>query len=191
MDPDDIAGKIPPAAGKLLIATPFLSDPSFSRSVVFLCEHGPDGTLGFVLNQLMAVTLGDLLSETTYIQPLSVYQGGPVQPDTLHMLHRIPALLGGNEVAPGITWGGSYEELQHLARNYASKEGDLRLFLGYAGWTECQLEQEIQEGSWLVGEATPELIFETEPHLIWKKAISALGRNYEFLSNLPVDPQLN
>lgn len=191
MDPDDIAGKIPPATGKLLIATPFLSDPSFSRSVVFLCEHGPDGTLGFVLNQLTSYTLGDLLSETTYIQPLSVYQGGPVQPETLHIVHRIPAALGGTDVVNGIHWGGSYEQLQEMARNYGSNENDLRLFLGYAGWTEGQLEKEIQEGSWLVGEPTQELVFETEPHLVWKKAISALGRNYEFLSNMPVDPQLN
>ncbi len=192
MNPDGNASKTPPAKGKLLIAAPFLSDPDFSRSVVLLCEHGEDGTVGFILNQLTALTLGDLQADPSlYMTPLSLYQGGPVQPDTLHIIHRMPEILGGLEVAPGIYWGGSYEKLKEIVINETYQEADLRLFLGYSGWSEGQLDKEMVENSWLVGNATAELIFETEPHQIWKKAISSLGKNYSFMANMPIDPQLN
>jgi putative transcriptional regulator len=191
LDPADIATKVPPAKGKLLIAAPFLSDPSFARSVVFLCEHNADGTIGFVLNQMTALTLSDLVNEEGYMQPLGVYQGGPVEADTLHMLHRLPYELGGINITGGIQWGGRYDVLKDIAREDGYNEQDLKLFIGYSGWSPGQLEREMTEGSWLVGDATEELLFETEPHLLWKKAISSLGRNYSFLANMPIDPQLN
>ncbi len=190
--PNDRAPQIPPAKGKLLIAAPFLSDPDFSRSVVFLCEHGEEGTMGFILNQPSALTLGDLLTDQLlFMPPLAIYQGGPVQPDTLHILHRMPEVLGGMPVAPGVYWGGSYETLKEIAREGNYKEQDLRLFMGYSGWSEGQLDREMTENSWLVGAATEQLLFETEPHLVWKQAISSLGSNYSFLANMPIDPQLN
>ena len=186
------ADKTQPDKGKLLIAGPFLSDPNFSRSVVFLCEHGSEGTIGFVLNQLTDLTLGDLLADMAVIMPpLSIYNGGPVQPDTLHIIHRMPEVLGGLAVAPGIFWGGSYETLQEIIRNNEYNENDLRLFIGYSGWGMGQLAKEMEEGTWLVGDTTPELLFEVEPHLIWKTAISQLGSNYSFMANMPIDPQLN
>ena len=192
LNPEESAEKTPPATGKVLIATPFLSDPDFSRSVILLCEHGAAGTLGFVLNQLTGLTLGDLIAELELsMPPLSIYNGGPVQHDTLHVLHRIPGLLGGTLVAPGIYWGGSFETLKQLIKKNEYNEFDLRLFMGYSGWSEGQLDREMSESTWLVGTPTPELLFEVEPHLVWKTAISQLGKNYSFLANLPIDPQLN
>ena len=189
---DGASQKVPPAKGKLLIAGPFLSDPNFSRAVVLLCEHGGDGTIGFVLNQPTALSLGDIIAELeAYMPRLSVYQGGPVQPDTLHIMHRMPEVLGGHLIAPGIYWGGSYETLQRLVKSNDFNEADLKLFIGYSGWSAGQLDKELSEGSWLVGDTSEELIFETEPHVIWKSAISSLGNNYSFLANMPIDPQLN
>src|ERR1044072_6373779 len=102
-----------PAVCRLLIAEPFLSDPNFARSVVLLCEHGEERTVGFVVNRATELTLGDLLPESM-APGLNIYQGGPVQMDTLHMLHKMPVALGGNEIFPGIYWGGSYEALQDI-----------------------------------------------------------------------------
>ncbi len=184
--------KTPPAKGKLLIAAPFIGDPNFSRSVVLLCEHSSEGTLGFVLNQPTTLTLGDLIIELErYSPPLVVYQGGPVQPDTLHIVHRMPELLGGVEIVPGIFWGGSYEVLKDVIRKNQHKSFGLKLFIGYSGWAAGQLDKEMTEGSWLVGDVTAELLFEDEAHTVWKKAISMLGKNYSFLANMPIDPQLN
>ena len=190
--PNENANTTPPEKGKLLIAGPFLSDPNFSRSVVLLCEHSSEGTIGFILNQPTALTLGDIVAGLElYMPPLVLYQGGPVQPDTLHIIHRIPEVLGGMPVAPGIYWGGSYEILQDIVKSNRYNERDLRLFIGYSGWTTGQLEREMKEGTWLVGDATPQLVFEDEAHTTWKKAIAALGKNFAYLANVPIDPQLN
>lgn len=186
------ANKIPPAKGKLLIATPFLNDPSFSRSAVLLCEHGGEGTIGFVLNQPASVTLGDLVADLErYMPPVAVYTGGPVEPATLHIVHRIPEVLGGIAVAPGIYWGGSFEILQDLVRSNEYREQDMKLFMGYSGWGAGQLDKEMSESTWLIGDITGELMFDTEAHMVWKKAISKLGKNYSFMANIPIDPQLN
>jgi putative transcriptional regulator len=181
---------IPAGTGKLLIAEPMLGDPSFSRSVVLICEHGPEGTVGFSLNRATEHTLGDLLPEL-YTPLLPVFQGGPVQLDTLHMLHRTPLAFGGTEVADGIYWGGSYEALQEAVLHNSYQPIDLRLFVGYSGWGAGQLEKELEEGSWIVANVTPELIFETDPEQLWRRAIESLGDDFGYLINMPVNPQLN
>lgn len=172
--------------GKLLIAEPFLGDPSFMRTVVLICEHGPDGTVGFVINKPTPATLDELLPET-YVNDVVIFNGGPVQLDTLHMLHRLPDMLGGNKVIENIHWGGSYEALQ----NTITHNADIKLFVGYSGWGAGQLDQEMEQGSWLVGDATENLLFETATEDIWKVAVLALGKEYAPLVNLPVNPQLN
>ena len=80
---------IQPGPGILLIADPFLKDPNFKRTVVFLCEHQPEGTFGFVLNRLYDYKLNELVSNAGDLV-LPVYYGGPVQMDTIHFLHQYP-----------------------------------------------------------------------------------------------------
>jgi len=179
---------IKPAAGKLLIAEPFLTDPGFARTVVLLCEHGEDGSIGFVINKPSPSLIGDLLPDTE--QPaLPVFEGGPVQNNTLHMIHRIPELIGGLEVMPGIFWGGSYHEFSKLGAQ--TLDSRIRLFIGYSGWEQGQLEQELEEGAWLVADGFSDLIFDTEPSRVWQDSIRSLGSDYAYLANMPVHPQLN
>jgi putative transcriptional regulator len=176
--------------GKLLIAEPFLNDPNFTRSVILLCEHGDEGSVGFVLNKATELTLGDLLPDL-YTPLLQVHQGGPVQLDTLHMLHRMPQAFGGNEIFPGVYWGGSYDALQEIIMNNAYQPMDLRLFVGYAGWSPGQLEKELGEGAWLVTDLSQDILFETDADKIWKEAINSLGKQYSYLANMPLNPQFN
>lgn len=180
-----------PKPGKLLIAAPLLNDPNFSRAVIFLCEHNNEGSVGFVLNQVTELTFSDLLPEQGISSNAGIYNGGPVQADTLHALHRIPEIKESIEVIKGVYWGASYKQLKNIlsTRNFPSS--DIRLFMGYSGWGQGQLDHEIKEGSWLVADATESLLFETEPHEIWKKAIGLLGKKYSYLVNIPIDPQLN
>ncbi|HXS36282.1 MAG TPA: YqgE/AlgH family protein [Flavipsychrobacter sp.] len=181
--------KLKPQVGRLLIAEPFLNDPNFARSVILICEHGEEGTVGFALNRTTELTLGDLLPEL--YTPLKVFQGGPVQMDTLHMIHRIPQILDGNELNKGVYWGGSYEALQEAIINKICKPADIRLFIGYSGWSPGQLERELLENSWIVADMASELLFETEPEDVWKRAISLLGSDFAYLANMPTNPQLN
>ncbi len=189
LNPNKQSG-IPVGPGKLLIAEPFLADPNFARSVVLVCEHGDEGTVGFSLNRPTSHTLGDLLPDL-YTPLLPVFQGGPVQLDTLHMLHRTPIAFGGTEIADGVYWGGSYEALQESVQHNSYQPIDVRLFVGYSGWGAGQLEKEMEEGSWLVANVSPELIFETDPDKLWRKAIESLGDEFAYLVNLPINPQLN
>ncbi|MBA3830010.1 MAG: YqgE/AlgH family protein [Taibaiella sp.] len=179
-----------PAAGRLLIAQPFLGDPDFSRSVVMLCEYDEKGVVGFVVNHNTKVALADVLPDI-FTSPMPVYDGGPVQRDTLHFLHRVPELLGGEDVGNNVFWGGSYDALQQTIIDNSCTPGDIRLFAGYSGWTQEQLDQELKDGSWIVAELKPEILFDTEPAEMWKAAIRSLGKEYAMLENMPRDPSLN
>jgi len=177
-------------SGKLLIAEPLLNDPNFSRSVVFLCEHSAEGSIGFVLNQETELSFADLLPDQDTFEVV-IFNGGPVQADSLHILHRIPSIAGGMEVIKGVYWGESFERLKEILSDGNYSQHDLRLFMGYSGWAPGQLANEIKEGSWLIADAPEDLLFETKPQMIWKKAVGLLGKKYSFLANVPIDPQLN
>ncbi len=179
-----------PAKGRLLIAEPFLNDPNFIRSVVLICEHSDEGSVGFVLNTATGLTIEDLLPGLS-TSDLKIYQGGPVQVDTLHMIHRLPEILGGKEIAPGIFWGGSYDALQDAIAYNTFNADDIRLFVGYSGWSPGQLAQELKEGSWIVTEMSENVIFESSPETAWKQAVRLLGKEYAYLENLPINPSLN
>lgn len=177
-------------SGKLLIAQPFMMDATFARSVVLLCEYGDEGSLGFVLNQPTSVNIGDLLPDI-YSPELNVNHGGPVQLDTLHMLHRMPETIGGAEINNGVYWGGSFDALQSFTIGGNIDKADVRLFVGYAGWSPGQLENELKEGSWLIGDVSHQVIFDTPTEEVWKAAIFSLGKEYRYLANMPVSPALN
>ncbi|MEO5648130.1 MAG: YqgE/AlgH family protein [Chitinophagaceae bacterium] len=180
-----------PEAGTLLIADPFLKDPNFTRTVIFLCEHQDAGSFGFVLNKKFEQTLEELVPDFTGYS-IPVYYGGPVQMDTIHFIHQYPNLIeGGNEVMDGIYWGGNFESLMALIKNDDIDFNKVRFFIGYSGWSEGQLAGELTEKSWLTVEATRKLIFHTKPEEVWKDSLRHLGGDYEMMINYPLDPQLN
>jgi putative transcriptional regulator len=182
---------IEPTAGVLLIADPFLKDPNFLRTVVFLCEHKEEGSFGFVLNRQYENTLSELLPDLEG-QDIPVYYGGPVQVDTIHFLHQYPAEIpGGVEVLNGIYWGGDFDALIDLLKKEQVERSRIRLFIGYSGWGEGQLESEIAEKTWLTVKATKKLIFHSDHKEVWKDSIKHLGGDYEMMVNFPIDPQLN
>jgi putative transcriptional regulator len=177
--------------GILLIANPFLKDPNFSRTVIFLCEHTSDGSFGFVLNKKFPGSLGELLPEIKN-SGFPVYQGGPVQLNSLHFLHQYPDLIrGGENVIPDVYWGGNFESLLININNNDLDSNKIRFFIGYSGWSEGQLDSELEEKSWITVKATRKLIFETRPEDVWKNALKQLGGDYEIMINFPTDPQLN
>ena len=182
---------IEPAAGILLIADPFLKDPNFLRTVVFLCEHQEEGSFGFVLNRKYENTLNELIPELED-HPLPVYYGGPVQMDTIHFLHQYPDQIpGGKEVLKGVYWGGDFDALVDLIKNSVIDPGKIRFFIGYSGWSEGQLNTEMQEKTWLTVKATRKLIFHKQYEETWKDSLKELGGDYEMMVNFPIDPQLN
>jgi putative transcriptional regulator len=182
---------IEPNNGVLLVSDPFLKDPNFIRTVVFLCEHTNKGSLGFVLNRPYEQTLDLFVPELEGFM-IPVYYGGPVQPDTLHFLHVVPDLIpGGQEVADGIFWGGDFPIIIELIRQQRLDWDSIRFFLGYSGWSEGQLEGEIGEKSWLTVMGHQDLVFHDDPGAIWRDAIHEMDDKYHPIVHYPIDPQLN
>lgn len=180
-----------PAAGILLIADPFLKDPNFMRSVVFLCEHQEEGSFGFVLNKNYEYMLNELVTGLDDLE-IPVYYGGPVQMDTIHFLHQYPdKISGGYEIVDGIYWGGDFEKAISLIRDGKINTNKIRFYIGYSGWSGGQLNDELKEKSWLSVKANRNLIFHKKPEDIWKDALRHLGGDYEMMVNFPTDPQLN
>ena len=182
---------ISPARGTLLIANPFLKDPNFMRTVIFLCEHKEEGSFGFVINKLFPTTLGEVIPELNEFK-IPLYFGGPVQKDTIHFLHQYPDVIaGGEEVFNGVYWGGNFESVVALIKLNGIDFSKIKFFIGYSGWGEKQVEEELKEKSWLTVEATRKLLFHKKPDDIWKDSLKHLGGDYEMMINFPLDPQLN
>jgi putative transcriptional regulator len=182
---------IEPAAGILLIAEPFLKDPNFMRTVVLLCDHQTEGSFGFVINRHYEHTLNELMNDMDELK-LPVFYGGPVQMDTIHFLHQYPDLIpGSHEVQTGIYWGGDFETAIQLLQQGEIDAGKIRFFIGYSGWSDGQLSNELKEKSWLTVEANRKIVFHKDANEIWKESLKLLGGDYEQLVNYPIDPQLN
>lgn len=182
---------IEPAPGILLIADPFLKDPNFLRTVVFICEHKDEGSFGFVLNRPFENNLADLIPDAEGID-IPVFYGGPVQKDTIHFLHQYPTEIpGGMEVMDGVYWGGAFDKVVDLIRSGELDLSKIRFFIGYSGWGTGQLTDELREKSWLTVEAKTDLVFHQNSAEIWKDSLKHLGGDYEMLIHFPIDPQLN
>ena len=183
---------ISPASGILLIAEPFLKDPNFMRSVILLCRHEEtEGSFGFVLNKLLHQKLEEIIPELSGFD-LPIYEGGPVQINTLHYIHQYPNLLPESvKITEEVYWGGDFETLKTLMQSDLIDISKIRFFLGYSGWDSAQLAAEIEEKSWITLPANQTLIFNTAPEDIWKASLLHLGGKYEIMIHFPTDPQLN
>lgn len=183
--------KINPEKGRLLISEPFLPDPNFERTVVLLCEHNEEGSFGFVLNKPSILKINEVMEELAALDNL-VFVGGPVQQDTLHFIHRNATLENAVEIVDNIYWGGAFENLMLLLETRQTDPNDIRFFLGYSGWGPGQLEAELDQDSWIVCDyVTDELLFDTSPDVMWRKALENMGGRFSVYSNYPVDPRLN
>ncbi|RZJ80399.1 MAG: YqgE/AlgH family protein [Flavobacterium sp.] len=184
--------KLPPSTGKLLVSEPFLNDPNFKRSVVLMAEHSEEGAIGFILNQPSNMLLKDLLPDL-WEADFKVFIGGPVEMDTVHFIHRCPEKLNSGElIGDGIYWGGNFETLKILINNNAIDESEVKFFLGYSGWREEQLKEEIEENTWIVAEVYhPDIVFQSNEEELWREVIINLGPRYAHISNFPSDPSLN
>ena len=180
-----------PTKGKLLIAEPaILSDSSFNRSVVLLTEHNDNGSIGFIFNKPSLYTISDLIPDID--SSLKVYIGGPVSEDNLYFVHKVPELVPDSiEIGNGIYWGGDFDAIQSLLKDDILSKHDIRFFLGYSGWSELQLEEELQTTSWLIVENKFKNLFKIKHDNFWKDELLKLGGIYQLWANAPKDPNLN
>ena len=145
------------------------------RSVIIICEHQDSGSFGFVLNKEYPQQLGELISDLNH-SDFPVYYGGPVQQDTIHFLHQCPDLItGGFEICDGIYWGGDFSDVVELVNLQKISPKDIRFFLGYSGWGEGQLEEEMKQKSWITSSANKRLIFRHGCRQYLERCFNQLG----------------
>ncbi len=178
-----------PGSGSLLIAPPNVLDPNFFRTVVLLCEHSTNGSFGLILNRPIDVEI-DIMSGDLAGYEGGLCYGGPVQPDTLHFLHRLD-LPDAEHVVDDIYWGGDFESLKERHREESLTASTVKLFLGYSGWGAGQLHDEIQAGGWIIASADTAAVFRDPPKELWRKRLRRMGGEFAVMANFPIDPRLN
>jgi putative transcriptional regulator len=179
--------------GIFLIAAPSLRDPNFRQTVVLLCEHGPEGALGVVVNRPTAMTISEALPHVPIIEGTGhvLYAGGPVQTNQVMLLYRGDELPeNAHHVFDGVCLGGDMDVVERVLTTGGTTES-FRAYLGYSGWGPGQLEHEMKTGSWIVLPADPKLLFEKDPSRIWGDILLTLGDAYRPYADMPFDPSCN
>jgi len=177
--------------GRLLVATPQLADPNFSRTVVLLLDHGDDGAFGVVLNRASDTRVADAIEPWAEVAsaPGVVFLGGPVGTD------QAIGLGLSADPAPEARWAPLFADLGSVdleAGPTARSLQQFRLFVGYAGWGVDQLEAEIEEGSWFVVDAEPPVdVFSADPDRLWADVLRRQPGRTAWFANVPEDLSTN
>jgi putative transcriptional regulator len=181
------ARKSPTLAGQLLLAHPVLRDPNFRRTVVLLSGHDAQGAMGVVLNRPLGKQLGELNAEFA-VGPLAgvpLYAGGPVDHEHLIIVtwQWIPS-----EQAFQLTFG---VELDRAVELIGRPGLTMRAFLGYSGWGQGQLENEMKHDTWLVTPVEGDWLIKHDGVALWRRLIAHTEPDLKVLADAPDDPTVN
>jgi putative transcriptional regulator len=165
--------------GQLLIAMPAMADPRFQQSVIYVCAHTADGAMGLVLNRpIVKPTFDDLLAQLKLeplppVRQITLCAGGPVENARGFVLHTTDWTGEGSlKVDNRMALTASLDVLRVIAEGGGPRE--CVLALGYAGWGPGQLDQEIQQNSWLSVTPDETLLFDGEHDTKWRRAFAKL-----------------
>jgi putative transcriptional regulator len=174
--------------GQLIIAMPKMSDPRFSKTVIYMCAHNSEGAMGLIINKLVdELTFPDLLKQLEIKpalpkSPLNVFLGGPVEQARGFVLHSTEYLQDATlRVSDTVGLTATIDVLRDIAEGNGPK--DKILMLGYTGWAPGQLDLEIMENGWLHVEADDALLFGDQSTNKWEMAIKKIGINPQMLSD--------
>lgn len=176
--------------GRLLVATPLIEDPNFLRTVVVLLEHDEDGAFGVVLNRPSLTPVAEPLPDWagSAAAPAVMFLGGPVATDAVIGITAAP-VGGGFDDGPG---GCGFRTIDLSDRFVSDPSGSgLRLFVGAAGWSPGQLEDEIAEGAWWVVDARADDVVTDDPAGLWTRVVGRQRGPVRLFAHAPVDPTLN
>lgn len=161
----------------LLLSMPQMQDPNFARTVVLLCEYGADGAFGLVVNRPTAMPATEMVRLQPPVQggnDLPLYIGGPVQPERGWILvAEPPDIAEFQTIQDGLHLSSSPELLRRVLEQRPAPRA--RVIAGYAGWGPGQLDDELAQSAWLIGDVDLDLIFDVEAASMWDVAIRRLG----------------
>ena len=176
-------------AGRLLVAMPGIDDPRFEHAVILVCAHRPDHAMGVRVDRpAPGVDLSAVLSKLSVAAPerakgRPVMVGGPVERERGFVLHTDDWMIDETSTpfGRGLALTGTREALAAMTDPV---DGPRRstLLLGYAGWGDGQLEEELGDNVWLTADADLELLFDTDFATKWARALAGLGVDAAMLS---------
>ena len=182
-------GAVESLRGRLLIANGSLFDPNFRQAVILVVEHGDEGAVGLVLNRPARITVAEaapvFLALTGPAEP--IFMGGPVQPDAAMVL----AEVVDTEVLASTIFDHVGVLNHEPDKPHPEGIAQTRIFAGYAGWGGGQLEDELEQSSWIIEDAHVEDIFSDEPEKLWARVLRRKGGSFAMMATMPVDPSHN
>lgn len=178
--------------GRLLVASPQLVDPNFARSVVLLLDHSDEGAVGVILNKASPRRVTDSLPDWSPLvaDPDLVFLGGPVSTE---------AVIGLGVARYGVMATGltpvvdrvSVIDLRQGPEVVHDAVESVRLMIGYSGWGPGQLEEEIEEGAWIVVNAYSGDAVDDHPETMWRRVLKRQNGRISMLATFPEDPSAN
>lgn len=173
---------------QFLVAMPGMADPTFAKTVTYLCQHGPEGALGIIINRPSDLTLGEVMDQMSIevhesaVEQMRVYFGGPVHRERGFVLHQ-----------PGGPWDSTMQVSETIALTTSrdileaigSGQGPAKMLiaLGYAGWGKGQLEREILDNAWLNVPSDLSILFDSPVRQRWKAAAESVGVDISLLTS--------
>ena len=161
----------------LLLSMPQMQDPNFARTVVLLCDYRPEGAFGLVVNRPTDMPASDMVRLEPPVaggNDLRLFIGGPVQPERgWILLADVPFDGEYRTVLEGLHLSASPEVLRRILGQKPTPRA--RVLAGYAGWGPGQLDEELSQSAWLIGDVQLDLIFDIDPAAMWDTAIRRLG----------------
>lgn len=177
--------------GKILISSPnLLSDMIFYKSIILIVDKTEDGLTGLILNRRTDLFISKDIKSIRKVK-IDLYYGGPVSNNHYYLLKSESDHLESIKIDKNLYWGNNLEYLFDQIENGLIDQQDVILFQGYSGWNLGQLDNEIENNSWIVISDQIENVFNFKENNSWNKIIKTLGKKYRIWSNSPDDITLN
>ena len=173
--------------GKFLIAMPHLDD-YFNRTVVFMCEHNEQGSMGLVINQPTDLSIAELYLKLNFMMKNDrtfgnemVVAGGPIHSERGFILHKntLNHFQHTYKVTDTLSMTTSADVVETLGSTSAPEK--YLVALGCASWSAGQLEKEIIDNAWLVAPASEQILFDTpyeERYIVANQSLGIHPHNF-------------
>lgn len=177
--------------GRFLISDPFLPGPFFDRSVIYIVEHGNDGTIGYIINKPSKLYPDELIKDV-YNFSGELYIGGPVGQTTVNFIHNLGALVPKSRpITRSVSWGGDFKTIKELINLGIANADRIKFLVGYSVWAKGQLQDEIDDNTWIVAEISDSILLTNNTSEAWEHCMKNLGGIFEAWSTFPKNPTFN
>ena len=168
--------------GTILISKPFIEDERFDKTIILVVEHNKNGTIGFIINKKTTIELHEILKDIKQ-HNIKIKNGGPVEKNTLFVLHTYPDLIHNSQkIKDGVFWGGDIEDVIKGLQSNEIRSKQIAFFMGYCGWEPHQLQAEIYDGSWIIHKIETSRFNDT---INWSELLIEIDEEYKVWATAP------